>query len=701
MNHFSSIFYDPSEPLHFVPEMLGILPPENFEVMLFSDDELVAALSALNSQAAVGPQRVASRYLKSVFKDARTRVVLLALMNMCFYQGTVPVRWGESEVFILYKGKGDVTDPINYRGINLNDDFLRIYERLLDARMMIWLREAKPWGPQQFGFTQGVGTEDAYLCLETLASFCTNIHRVPLYANFIDLQRAFPSMLRSRALQVLNEAGLPFELTRAFASTFSGNSCSLKINNKLTRVFFVNRGTKEGGINSPRIFNTVYAQILKRLSLAPFPLDPNDFDPQKVYYLIFADDLVLLSGNLLNLEKITNELDEALEDVGMKINPLKSKWMAYLPKIVNSQALILPPCFAINHRGVYIENIEEFKYLGFLTTYDLSHARHVKSRITLLSLAARFTGRLLRSLQITNFRSLRSYFYSLVSSQLYSLSMVSFPEQDYDRAVKQFLQECFNLPSSFPMSISKLFLGIDDLIMQAFNARTNFFQRLLLGSNSDASLSAMNFDRGLLFDRTVGWNADFGRLVGDFLDFPAIDLSNPLDVDEARSDLRQALARRRYDRFSSSSSAFVIQLVPNLSFPATFLQHLNQLPQESIRIVLIFFANMFQFTYFRSTNLVCAFCQFNLSSTHLFDCQGVTQNPICNWSLFVEDFRNEDFHSALDRLFLVLQRWTILTNRFQPSVAGHIEEYFVETDFCNRRRDSNWAQLQRVRFRSL
>jgi hypothetical protein len=110
--------------------------------------------------------------------------------------------------------------------------------------MSIWLRSSNPWGSQQFGFSEGVGTEDAFLCLETLARICTTIHRVPLYANFIDLQWAFPSMLRSRALQVLHEMGLPFELTRAFASTFSGNSCRLKINNKLTRVFFVNRGTK-------------------------------------------------------------------------------------------------------------------------------------------------------------------------------------------------------------------------------------------------------------------------------------------------------------------------------------------------------------------------------------------------------------------------------------------------------------------------
>jgi hypothetical protein len=360
VQHFSSIFYDPSEPLYFVPETLGILPPENFEMVLFTDAELVCALNALNAQAATGPQRVASQYIKSVFIDARIRVVLLALMNMCFVQGRVPSRWGESEVFILYKGKGEVTDPINYRGINLTDDFLRIYERLLDGRMSTWLQTSNPWGSQQFGFSEGVGTEDAFLCLETLARICTSIHRVPLYANFIDLQRAFPSMLRTRALQVLHEMGLPFELTRGFASTFSGNSCRLKINNKLTRLFFVNRGTEEGGINSPRIFNTVYAFVLNKLNISSLPANLSNFDPNKIYYLIFVDDLVLLSGNLSSLESCTNNLDVALADVGMSVNSKKCKWMAYLPRALNLDSVLWPSRFAIDHRGTFIENVEDF-----------------------------------------------------------------------------------------------------------------------------------------------------------------------------------------------------------------------------------------------------------------------------------------------------------------------------------------------------
>jgi hypothetical protein len=600
----------------------------------------------------------------------------------------VPVRWGESEVFILYKGKGEVTDPINYRGINLNDDFLRIYERLLDARMMIWLRETRPWGFEQFGFSEGVGTEDAYLCLETLAGLCTSIHRVPLYANFIDLQRAFPSMLRSRALQTLHDAGLPYELTRAFASTFSGNTCCLKINNKLTRVFFVNRGTKEGGINSPRIFNTVYSQILKRLSISRFPANLQDFDTSKVYYLVFADDLVLLSGDLRALERLTNDLDRELCDLGMKVNAGKCKWLSYLPRTFDSTTLRLPSNMSVSNQGILIENVEEFKYLGFVTNFDLSHAKHRKARLVLLSLAARFTGKLMKSLEITNFRSLRAYFYSLVGSQLYSLSVNSFPELEYDRAVKQYLEAAFSLPSSFPMSIAKIFVGIEDLMMQAFNARTNLVRRLLSGRNSDASLAALALDREHLFASGQGWNADFIRQFEGLVDLREVDLTCPLAIDTTRRLLARALARRRNEQIADSGSSFLIDIFPDLVIPYSLVEIMAELPYESVRIILIFFANMMQWTYFRSSSISCPFCRINLDSPHFFQCSGISPSSLCNWPAFTSDCRAENFREALERLFLVIQRWTILTNRFQPTLTSHLDKFFECTIPQNRRPNS-------------
>jgi hypothetical protein len=67
ITHFESIFFERSEPLFFDLSALGIPRPIDFEPVPFTDAKFVRALSDLNSQAAVGPRRISSRYIKSVF----------------------------------------------------------------------------------------------------------------------------------------------------------------------------------------------------------------------------------------------------------------------------------------------------------------------------------------------------------------------------------------------------------------------------------------------------------------------------------------------------------------------------------------------------------------------------------------------------------------------------------------------------------
>jgi hypothetical protein len=85
IDHFEGIFYDQSEPVIFDLPALGIPCPIDFVPRHFTDEELVTALLDLNAQAAVGPQRVSSEYIKVVFANRDSRVPLLHLLNRCFF----------------------------------------------------------------------------------------------------------------------------------------------------------------------------------------------------------------------------------------------------------------------------------------------------------------------------------------------------------------------------------------------------------------------------------------------------------------------------------------------------------------------------------------------------------------------------------------------------------------------------------------
>jgi hypothetical protein len=212
-------------------------------------------------------------------------------------------------------------------------------------------------------------------------------------------------MLRSQILRVLHEIGVPFDLIRAFAATFSGNSCRLRIGDNLTRSFPVNRGTKEGGINSPKIFNTVYATALKKLDVAEFPEDLTQVKQDAVYYLVFADDLILMSGDMAKLERVSNHLTSILSPLGMAVNTGKTKWLAFLPEKVSNTVITAHP-FRLELQGDRLENVENFRYLGFDMEWDLRKNIHQKRREDLQALAACTMGRLMMKLEVTNFVSL-------------------------------------------------------------------------------------------------------------------------------------------------------------------------------------------------------------------------------------------------------------------------------------------------------
>jgi hypothetical protein len=215
----------------------------------------------------------------------------------------------------------------------------------------------------------------------------------------------------------------------------------------------------------PQVFNTVDATALKKLNISEFPLDVNELNTEAVYYLVFADDLVLLSGNLTKLEEKSNELDAVLSPLGMALNVGKTKWMGFLPTVVpRGLTLATRPVLSLCIDGNFVENVDQFVYLGFSMDWSLSKRHHQKRREQLQTIAAKSMGKLLRSLEVTNLISIRSYYVSLVRAQLYSLCFSTFSSEEFDRAQKVFLENIFSLPSSYPIQVACFFVGVPDFL---------------------------------------------------------------------------------------------------------------------------------------------------------------------------------------------------------------------------------------------
>ena len=68
--------------------------------------------------------------------------------------GKVPTDWEQSFIVCLYKGKGDALDRGNYRGLKLNEQAMKILERIVVGP----IRQVVSIDDSQFGFVPERGT---------------------------------------------------------------------------------------------------------------------------------------------------------------------------------------------------------------------------------------------------------------------------------------------------------------------------------------------------------------------------------------------------------------------------------------------------------------------------------------------------------------------------------------------------------------
>ncbi len=224
-DHFETVMSPKSTPaaviLPEVPSVHGPLTESDADLCsAFSGEELNQAVRQINMSSAPGPDGVTPVMVRDLFTFRAFFLFFLMFVNFCFAMAWIPLAWRCSEIFILYKGKGDPTSPDSYRGIALCCILAKTYERLLLFRLMKWWEKSSVFKLTQFGFQSGSSTLDAVFVLSNLVNFVCRENRLPLHACFIDLRKAFPSVSRPALFQRLIRLGVPRPLVLAISSFY-------------------------------------------------------------------------------------------------------------------------------------------------------------------------------------------------------------------------------------------------------------------------------------------------------------------------------------------------------------------------------------------------------------------------------------------------------------------------------------------------
>ena len=135
----------------------------------------------------------------------------------------MPEEWRRSVLIPIYKNKGDAQCCGNYRGIKLMSHTMKVWERIIEAR----LKDRVEISKQQYEFMPGKGTTDALFVLRMLMEKYREGQR-ELYCVFVNLEKAYDRVSREELWYCIRESGIVEKYVQLEQDMYEGSETMVR-----------------------------------------------------------------------------------------------------------------------------------------------------------------------------------------------------------------------------------------------------------------------------------------------------------------------------------------------------------------------------------------------------------------------------------------------------------------------------------------
>ncbi|GAI31871.1 unnamed protein product, partial [marine sediment metagenome] len=201
----------------------------------------------------------------------------------------------------IYKRKGDVKTPGNYRGIAVGGALAKCYASILLNRLARAGELFKWRHPAQAGFRRKYGTAHHLFVLRHLVTKHTRAGAPPMIVVQIDFEKAFDKVPRPLLWLRLREKGVSGRLLEAIQAAYEKVMMTVKADGKLSAAFEATQGVKQGCPLSTELFGLFIETLAEYIDAHEDWLDTAstagtpELNGKKLSLLMYADDVSLLA----------------------------------------------------------------------------------------------------------------------------------------------------------------------------------------------------------------------------------------------------------------------------------------------------------------------------------------------------------------------------------------------------------------------
>ncbi len=324
--------------------------------------------------------------------------VISELVSHSLHEGVFPSKLKLAKVIPLHKN-GSRSEITNYRPISLLSCFSKIFEKVMQERLVKHLKARNILYPSQYGFRAGHSCEHALL--EAQHKIHRALDRKQVSALLLlDFSRAFDLVDSEILLHKLEHYGVRGLSLSWFSSYLTNRRQYVHVNDCNSDEKTLTYGVPQGSILGPILF-IIYINDLPNIS-------------DIAQYIFFADDTnIIVSADTypeLNarVNSVLNTVQIWITNNGLKLNTGKTKYMIFTNKASGD--------INVSIEGKRILKSEHERFLGVIIDSKLNWTQHIKQLKTKIS---RNAGVMIKLKSIIPYKAQRMLYNSLIQSHLY------------------------------------------------------------------------------------------------------------------------------------------------------------------------------------------------------------------------------------------------------------------------------------------